>query len=88
LILILISNFVINLHFVVHVELSAQLSREVDTLRAKTAQLEAERNGARQDLVDVHRSSMMRLRNRLVELPLIGPPLKSVARFAAARLGK
>jgi hypothetical protein len=47
------------------------------------------KDGARQDLADVHRSSMMRLRNRLVELPLIGPRLKSPSeRIAAARLGR
>ena len=41
-----------------------------------------------QDLVDFHHSSTMRLHDRLVGLPLIGPRLKNLARFAAARWGK
>jgi hypothetical protein len=41
-----------------------------------------------QDLVGFHHSSTMRLHDRLVGLPLIGPRLKNLARFAAARWGK
>ena len=41
-----------------------------------------------QNLVDLHHSSTMRLHDRLVGLPLIGPRLKNLARFAAARWGK
>lgn len=65
-----------------------QSRRELDLLTAKNAQSEAELNTALKDLADVHRSSAVRLRNRLVNLPIIGPGVKSLGRFAAACLGK
>jgi hypothetical protein len=64
---------------------SEQLFREIDALKAVTAQLEAERNRARLDLAEARSSSTMRLRNWLVDLPLIGRGLKTLARLASAR---
>jgi hypothetical protein len=69
-------------------ESSEQLFREIDALKAVTAQLEAERNRARLDLAEARSSSTMRLRNRLVDLPLIGSWMKALGRLAAARLCK
>jgi hypothetical protein len=65
-----------------------QLRQDLEVLTAKNTQSEAELNTALKDLADVHRSSAVRLRNRLVNLPIIGRPLKSLGRFAAACLGK
>jgi len=59
----------------------------LDGLRDQYTQLQAERQRLQSDLTDVFSSSTLRLRNQLVELPLVGTWLKSLARIAAWRVG-
>ena len=59
----------------------------LDGLRDQYTELQAERQRLQSDLTDVFSSSTLRLRNQLVELPLVGTWLKSLARFAAWRVG-
>jgi hypothetical protein len=69
-------------------EARERLTREIDHLKAVISQLEAERNTARQALAETLGSSTLRLRDWLVDLPVIGARMKSLARVASARLFK
>jgi Glycosyltransferase Family 4 len=59
----------------------------LDGLRGQYTELQAERQRLQSDLIDVFSSPTLRLRNQLVELPLVGTWLKSLARLAAGRVG-
>jgi predicted transcriptional regulator len=62
-----------------------QLQCDLDRLREHYRQLEIERQRLQSDLAEVFSSSTLRLRNRVVGLPLVGTWLKSFARIAAGR---
>ena len=65
-----------------------QTYREPDVLLTRNARLNADLSTALVDLAELHGSSAMRLRNRLVSVPFSGRWVKSLARFAAACFGK
>jgi Glycosyltransferase Family 4 len=58
---------------------------DLDRLREQHGQLQVERQRLQSDLAEVFSSSTLRLRNRVVRLPLVGTWLKSFARIAAGR---
>jgi hypothetical protein len=59
----------------------------LDGLRGQYTELQAESQRLQSDLTNVFGSPTLRLRNQLVELPLVGTWLKSLARLAAGRAG-
>jgi hypothetical protein len=61
------------------VQLRSGRVREVEALRAESVQLRSERDRLDQKLKAVHRSATIRLRNRLLGLPLLGRCLKTLA---------
>jgi hypothetical protein len=64
-----------------------QMCREADVLLTRNARLNTDLSAALVNLAELHGSSAMRLRNRLVSVPFIGRWVKSLARVAAASFG-
>ncbi|TMA09186.1 MAG: hypothetical protein E6J89_13365 [Deltaproteobacteria bacterium] len=62
-----------------------KLRGECDTLRSELGELRGESEKLRTELTDIQNSSTMRLRNRLVATPVLGPLAKSLAKLVAGR---
>jgi hypothetical protein len=64
-----------------------KLQCDLDRLAEQNRQLQTEGQRLKADLAEVFGSSTLRLRNHLVQLPILGTWLKSFARMAAGRSG-
>lgn len=64
-----------------------QFKLDHDKLRTEHDKLRAECDKLRAGLIDIQSSATIRLRNRIVALPILGPLAKSLAKLVAGRVG-